>query len=114
MHVTHPYNGHIGYIMTSTEYALVSMDPYREAEDTGEFCKVPRTARTKTEQRNAERKWTAKHERHSTFQNIVTVLTTIFEEVIGIVCHSGGVGMSDKGFGMLTPRGRGKEMVDYF
>ena len=89
--------------MTSAEYALVSMDLYREAEDVGEFCELPHTAKTETEQRNAGRKLTAKHELHNTFQNIVTVLTIISEEVIDPVYHSGRIGMADEGFGLLIP-----------
>ena len=78
-HVNHPNNSHSGYTIFLGKYSLVSMTPYEEAEDIGELCKLPRSAITKTDQRNEERKWTAKHEHHGTFQNIIMVLTSIFE-----------------------------------
>ena len=51
-----PNNGHSGYLMPVTKYALVSLQEYTEPDDLGKYFTIPRWVTTETAQKIKERK----------------------------------------------------------
>ena len=53
----HPTNGHSGYIMSWTEYALLPNKEWIDAPDVGALLYIPANAFTDTEHRISKKRW---------------------------------------------------------
>ena len=73
--------------------------------DQRNYCKISHTAITNTDQKNEDRKWTAKHEQYGNFQNMATALTSILKEVMEDIyqSHWGRIGSTKTGVCLMSP-----------
>ena len=63
-----------GMMMEAAAYALVSTRPWLVPDRMGEVFMIPRWCITEIDQRAEERKWIAKKERETNYNNLATCL----------------------------------------
>ena len=73
-HPDHPYEGHTGYMMTPTAYALYSTTQWQDPDDVGNYFIVPTTAITNTNQKSEERKLQTRRNLLDAYRNMRTAL----------------------------------------
>jgi len=80
-HPIHKDDRYAGYMMVVLAFALLSITPWTDPEDLGDFFVVPISAITDTQQKSEEHQWLASKDLRDNFTNLKTALKSLFEQI---------------------------------